>query len=209
MLKVLLVGGGTPGAPTIGTATAGNTLATVTFTAPAYTGKGDTVYYVATSTPSSIVASSLTSPITVTGLVNGTPYTFTVKTDNSGIFSALSAASNSVTPTAPTTTTTTTPATTTTTTPAPGPTTTPATTTTTTTTTTTAAPPPPTCGCVNGSTGTRPCNGPTNTPNCPGTLIGNQQYTLTQCNFSPPGCSCPACGNEVLIGGCVSPWTCP
>lgn len=45
MLKILLVGGGTPGAPTIGTATAGDTLATVTFTAPAYTGKDSVVFF--------------------------------------------------------------------------------------------------------------------------------------------------------------------
>ena len=101
MLKVLFSGGSQPGTPTIGTATAGDTNASITFTAPAYTGKGATVYYVATSSPSSIVASSLTSPITVTSLVNGTPYTFTVQVDNSGCFSVSSAASNSVTPAAP------------------------------------------------------------------------------------------------------------
>ena len=87
-------GGGSPGAPTIGTATAGNALATVVFTPPSYTGKGGTVTYTATSSPSGITGSSLTSPITVGGLSNGTSYTFTVVASTSyGVTSAASAAS--------------------------------------------------------------------------------------------------------------------
>jgi len=52
MLYTSFVGsGGQPGAPTIGTATAGNTQATVTFTPPTYTGKGGAITYTATSSP--------------------------------------------------------------------------------------------------------------------------------------------------------------
>jgi hypothetical protein len=94
-------GGGKPGTPTIGTATAGNGSSTVTFTAPSYVGKGGTVTYTATSSPGSITGTSTTSPITVSGLTNGTAYTFTVKATTSyGVSSDNSAASNSITPAA-------------------------------------------------------------------------------------------------------------
>ena len=75
--------GSLPGVPTIGTATAGNTQATVAFTAPTYTGKGGVVTYRAVSSPGSIEATSTSSPITVTGLSNGTAYTFTVRAETS------------------------------------------------------------------------------------------------------------------------------
>jgi hypothetical protein len=93
-------GGGKPGTPTIGTATAtGATTATVAYTAPTYVGKGGTVTYTATSSPGSLTGSSTTTPITVSGLTTGTAYTFTVKATTSyGISSGESAASNSITP---------------------------------------------------------------------------------------------------------------
>jgi len=94
-------GGIQPGTPTIGTATEGNGTATVPFTAPAYLGKPIGTTYTATSTPSSITGTSSTSPITVSGLSNGTAYTFKVKLGNGVATSLESAASNSVTPTAP------------------------------------------------------------------------------------------------------------
>jgi hypothetical protein len=97
-----------PTAPTIGSATAGNASADVTFTVPAYLGKpGTNNLYVAISSPTSITGSSTTSPITVSGLANGTAYTFTVtaqtrNTNNSIIATSLpSSASNSITPVAP------------------------------------------------------------------------------------------------------------
>ena len=94
-------GGGIPSVPTIGTATAENAGATVVFTPSTYIGKG-TITYTATSNPSGITATAGVSPIIVTGLSNGTPYTFTVSgTTNYGVQSDASAASNSVTPTAP------------------------------------------------------------------------------------------------------------
>lgn len=86
-----------PEAPTIGTAAKGDTSASVQFTANDTGGKAVTSY-TATSNPDNISASSSTSPITVTGLTNGTAYTFTVIATNANGNSLPSAASNSVTP---------------------------------------------------------------------------------------------------------------
>src|SRR5664280_1423004 len=88
-------------APTNVVAAAGNAQATVTFTAP---GGGAVVTgYTVTSTPGNITANGSASPITVTGLTNGTAYTFTVIATNVNGNSPASTASNSVTPTAPST----------------------------------------------------------------------------------------------------------
>ena len=96
-----------PTAPTIGTVTSGDTSASVPFTDPSYLGKPSTNnLYVALSSPGSVTASSATSPISVSGLTNGTAYTFTVtaqtrNSNNSVIATSLaSSASNSVTPAA-------------------------------------------------------------------------------------------------------------
>jgi hypothetical protein len=94
-------GGKQPGTPIIGTATAGDTSASITFTAPSYLGKPTGTTYTATSTPSSITGTSSTSPITVSGLSNGTAYTFKVKLGNGVATSLESASSNSVSPVAP------------------------------------------------------------------------------------------------------------
>jgi hypothetical protein len=91
-------GGMQPSTPIIGTATAGDVSASVAFTPSTYIGKG-TITYTATSSPGGFTGTSATSPITVTGLTNGTAYTFTVVgTTNYGVVSATTAASNSVTP---------------------------------------------------------------------------------------------------------------
>jgi hypothetical protein len=82
-----------PATPTIGTATAGNAEASITFT-----GVSNAASYTMTSTPGSITAIGASSPITVSGLTNGTAYTFKVKSNNPFGSSAESAASNSVTP---------------------------------------------------------------------------------------------------------------
>jgi len=88
-----------PGAPTIGTATKGNAQASVTFTAPASDGGSAITGYTVTSNPGSFTGTSTTvSPITVTGLTNGTAYTFTVTATNANGTGSASAASNSVTP---------------------------------------------------------------------------------------------------------------
>jgi uncharacterized protein (TIGR02145 family) len=92
-----------PGAPTIGTATAGNAQATITFTAPVDYGGSAITGYTVISNPGSITGTGLVSPITVIGLTNGTAYTFTVTATNAIGTSIASSASNSVTPVAPTT----------------------------------------------------------------------------------------------------------
>ena len=91
-----------PGTPTIGTATtSASQTASVPFTAPSYLGKPTGTDYIATSSPGGVTGTSSTSPISVTGLTNGTAYTFTVKLNNGVIDSLSSEASNSVTPAAP------------------------------------------------------------------------------------------------------------
>ena len=87
-----------PGAPVIGTATAGDASATVSFTAPASSGGAAITGYTVTSSPDGVTGSGTASPITVTGLINGTAYTFTVTATNSAGTGSASAASNSVTP---------------------------------------------------------------------------------------------------------------
>jgi len=90
---------GSPGAPTIGTATRSATQSVqVTFTAPVNAGGNSITSYTATSNPGNITASAASSPITVTGLTNGTEYTFTVTATNSYGTSVASSASNSATP---------------------------------------------------------------------------------------------------------------
>ena len=91
-----------PGAPTIGTATGGNTSASVAFTAPADMGFPAVITgYIATSTPSGITGTGTSSPIAVSGLTNGTAYTFTVNATNASGTGPESSASNSVTPAVP------------------------------------------------------------------------------------------------------------
>jgi uncharacterized protein (TIGR02145 family) len=87
-----------PGAPTVGTATEGNAQVTVTFTAPASNGGSAITGYTVTSNPGNITGSGSASPITVTGLTNGTAYTFTVIATNANGNSLPSSASNSVRP---------------------------------------------------------------------------------------------------------------
>jgi hypothetical protein len=90
-----------PSAPTIGTATAGNAQASVSFTAPGSNGNSTITAYTVTSTPGGATTSGAASPLTVTGLSNGTPYTFKVTATNAAGTSTASSASNSVIPTAP------------------------------------------------------------------------------------------------------------
>ncbi len=87
-----------PGAPTAVSATAGNTQAIVTFTAPANNGGSAITSYTVTSSPGGITASGSNTTITVTGLTNGVQYTFTVVATNRIGNSSSSVASNSVTP---------------------------------------------------------------------------------------------------------------
>ena len=96
-----------PGAPTIGTAVAGAGQATVNWTDPTSDG-GESITgysitpYIGTSaqTPVTVTGGALTSDV-VTGLTDGTAYTFTVAATNGVGTGSASAQSNSVTPTAP------------------------------------------------------------------------------------------------------------
>lgn len=87
-----------PGAPTSVTATGGDTQATISFTAPTFTGipPGITGYR-AISSPGGFTATGASSPLTVTGLTNGTAYTFNVDATN-GVQYGPAGTSNSVTP---------------------------------------------------------------------------------------------------------------
>ena len=85
-----------PDAPTIGTPSAGSTQADVAFTAGA-AGTTATTEFVAT-TNDGIGATGTSSPITITGLTNGTSYTARVYAKNSHGTSAASEASASFTP---------------------------------------------------------------------------------------------------------------
>lgn len=95
-----------PGAPTVGTATRGNASASVAFTAPASNGGSMITGYTVTSSPGGLTGTGSSSPITISGLSNGTAYTFTVTATNAVGTGSASSASNSVTPaTVPTVTT--------------------------------------------------------------------------------------------------------
>lgn len=85
-------------APIMGSATAGNSQATITFSAPASNGGSAITAYTVTASPGGATASGAGSPIILTGLTNGTAYTFTVKATNTVGTSGASGASNSVTP---------------------------------------------------------------------------------------------------------------
>ena len=75
-----------------------STSASVSFTAPASNGGSVITGYTVTSTPGNITATGATSPIVVTGLTNGTSYTFTVHATNAIGNGPESVSSNSVTP---------------------------------------------------------------------------------------------------------------
>jgi hypothetical protein len=87
-----------PDAPTGVSAVAGNAQATVSFTPPVNNGGATITGYTVTSNPGGFTATGSASPLTVTGLENGTPYTFRVVATNSVGNSAPSSESSPVTP---------------------------------------------------------------------------------------------------------------
>jgi hypothetical protein len=89
-----------PDSPTAVSATAGDAQATVAFTAPTDVGGSAITGFRAQSNPSGIGVSGSSSPITVTGLSNGTSYTFNVWAINAFGYSAPSDASTGVSPVA-------------------------------------------------------------------------------------------------------------
>jgi hypothetical protein len=85
-----------PGAPTSVTAVGGNAQAIVSFTAPASNGGSAITSYTVTSS-SGQTATGSSSPITITGLSNGSSYTFTVTATSVLGTSASSGTSTSIT----------------------------------------------------------------------------------------------------------------
>ena len=87
-----------PGAPTSVSGTVSNANSSVSFVAPTDNGGSTILSYTVISSPGNIKKSGSSSPITITGLTNGTAYTFTVKAHNIAGSSTASTASSSVTP---------------------------------------------------------------------------------------------------------------
>ena len=89
-----------PDAPTIGDATAGNTEVSVAFTAPSGVGDDPITGYGASATDGTNVigGTASSSPITITGLTNGTSYTAQVWAINDYGNGPLSAATGSFSP---------------------------------------------------------------------------------------------------------------
>ncbi|MDF2986191.1 MAG: hypothetical protein K0R50_1701, partial [Eubacterium sp.] len=87
-----------PGIPAEVTAVAGNGQATVSFTPPSDNGGSPITGYIVIANPGNITARGTGTSITITGLTNGTDYTFTVKAINSVGMSEGSAPSNTVRP---------------------------------------------------------------------------------------------------------------
>lgn len=89
-----------PGSPYSVSAVAGNGVATVSWT-PSSSNGGGSVTYTVTSTPGGLTCSTGGTSCTVTGLSNGTGYTFSVTAGNSAGTSSAAKTYSSVTPKGP------------------------------------------------------------------------------------------------------------
>ena len=94
-----------PGLPSSVSATAGDARATVEWSAPTFIGGSPITGYTVTASPGGRTCSWTTGSLAcvVTGLTNGTAYTFTVRATNAVGTGAASSASTAVTPNAPAT----------------------------------------------------------------------------------------------------------
>ena len=82
-------------------ATAGNASATVTWSAPADTGSFPITHYEVRTTPAGTSCVVTTLTCTITGLTNGTAYSFETRALNGAGWGPWSTPSNTVTPSAP------------------------------------------------------------------------------------------------------------
>ena len=96
--RIVLGASGVPDLPQNVVATKGSTTASVAFTAPLSDGGSAITGYVVTSNPGNLTGSGAASPIVVTGLTNGTSYTFRVHAVNANGNGAQSTPSNAVVP---------------------------------------------------------------------------------------------------------------
>jgi hypothetical protein len=91
-----------PDSPTNVSGAAGNAEVTVSFTAPSNVGGAPVSTYLVTDSTKTHSATGASSPVTVSGLSNGTSYTFNVWAINGFGWSVASAPSGSFTPVNPT-----------------------------------------------------------------------------------------------------------
>ncbi|WP_342409873.1 S-layer homology domain-containing protein [Paenibacillus sp. FSL R10-2778] len=90
-----------PGIPTSVTATAENGQAIITFIPPVNDGGSEITGYIVTANPGGLTVTGTGSPLIISGLTNGTSYTFTVQAINKAGISESSAESNAVVPSTP------------------------------------------------------------------------------------------------------------